>query len=185
MEPGATGRNAAVGGLYFLTLPLWLPFLPFAIAIAIWKHSPSHADHHSMDARETPAADTDEQWSETVRAELNWEFDRVDEQPYDHYTTAIEDIKQLKRDHKHDEVEELLLWCIAYAEAESEAKDYLALPPRYYKDLAIVYRKDDRCEEEIEILERYIDACEAIGDTPRDALVDRLDRARELAELAD
>jgi len=104
-------------------------------------------------------------------------WDRAGEYPYDHYTDAIEDIKQLKREKRHDEVEDLLLWCIDYAEAEAEMDGYGSPPPAYYRHLAIVYRKDDRYEDEVEVLERYASSTF----DPKKKMPDRLERARELA----
>ncbi|WP_435552732.1 hypothetical protein [Natrinema sp. CGMCC1.2065] len=106
-----------------------------------------------------------------------WEWDRADEYPYDHYTDAVEDVKQLKREKRHDEVEDLLLWCIDYAEAEAEEEGFGGPPRAYYRHLAIVYRKDDRYEDEVEILERYASSTF----DPHEKMLDRLERARELA----
>jgi len=112
-----------------------------------------------------------------------WEWERAGERPYDHYTAATEDIKQLKRERRHDEVEDLLLWCIDYAEAEARAENTIptAPPPAYYRHLAIVYRKDDRHADEVTILERYVGVCEDPGRDPDEDLIERLERARELA----
>ena len=38
-----------------------------------------------------------------------------------------------------------------------------SIAPAYYRDLAIVYRKDDRHQDEVEVLERYVDACRELG----------------------
>jgi hypothetical protein len=126
------------------------------------------------------------QESEDLRREVYgepWEWGRAGEQPYDHYTDAVEDIKQLKRDRRHEDVEELLLWCIDYTEAEARAEETMstAPAPAYYRHLGIVYRKDDRHQDEVEILERYVDVCQDLGEDPDDDLVARLERARELA----
>jgi hypothetical protein len=115
-----------------------------------------------------------------------WRWDRVDEQPYDHYTEAMEEVKELKREKRHDDVEELLLWCIDFVEAEAAFQHrqdygYEAIAPAYYRHLAIVYRKEDRYQDEVKILRRYVDACEEVGNLPQDGMKDRLDRARELA----
>ena len=91
---------------------------------------------------------------------------------YDHYTGAVEDIKQLKRDRDHDEAEDLLLWCIEQTEAEVGE-----VAPWYYRHLGIVYRKDYRYEDEVRVLERYVDA----ADNSDSDMLDRLERARELA----
>lgn len=104
--------------------------------------------------------------------------------PYDHYSDAVEDIKQLKREERHQEVEDLLLWCIEFTETEAmESGTAVPTPaPAYYRHLGIVYRKDDRNDDEVALLERYMETCDIVGVTPNEDLVDRLDRARELAD---
>ena len=92
----------------------------------------------------------------------------------------------MKREQRHDDVEELLRWCIDYVEAEAAFQQrreygYAAIAPAYYRDLAIVYRKDDRHQDEVEVLERYVDACRELGNEAQEKMVSRLDRARELA----
>jgi hypothetical protein len=116
----------------------------------------------------------------------DWEWERAGEFQYDHYTEAMPDVKQLKRDQEHEAVEELLLWCIDYLEAETEMQHrreygFAAVPPAYYRHVAIVYRKDDRYKDEVVVLKRYTDACKRIGQTPKDELQQRLERAQELA----
>lgn len=96
---------------------------------------------------------------------------------FDHFTDAVDTIKQLKREQRHDDAESLLLWCIEQAEQDDEFADP---PPWYYKHLAIVYRKDNRYEDEIQILERYL----SNAADPREDLQKRLHRAKELAETA-
>lgn len=113
----------------------------------------------------------------------DWIWDRADEYDYDHYTDAIEDIKQLKREQRHDYVIALLEWCIDYTEAEAAADGPVASEPApaYYRHLAIVLRKDDRYADEVAVLERYTSWFDTHGGTPDEELVARLDRARELA----
>lgn len=113
----------------------------------------------------------------------DWKWDRADEYDYEHYTDAVEDIKQLKREKRHDEVIDLLRWCIDYTEAEAEADGPVASAPApaYYRHLGIVLRKEGRYDDEVALLERYIDWFEEHGGEPREGLVDRLERARELA----
>lgn len=123
---------------------------------------------------------------ETTQRRDGWSWDRTDEQPYDHYTEAVDDIKQLKRDRDHEAAEELLLWCIDYTEAEARHEAEHGrfagqVAPAYYRHLAIVSRKDDRYEDEVEILERYVEGCREFGNDPNDDLVDRLEKARSLA----
>lgn len=143
-----------------------------------------------MDIRpdEKPLAETgsrDEELFEEMRSDIRgepWKWDRVDEYPFNKYHQATETIKQLKRERRHDEVEELLLWCIDFTEAEARADQPVpdTPAPAYYRHLAIVYRKEERCEDEVAILERYMNVCEELRADPDDDLVDRLDHAREL-----
>jgi hypothetical protein len=98
-----------------------------------------------------------------------------DTDSFDHFTDAVDTIKQMKRERRHDEAEELLKWCITQAEVDEEFADP---PPWYYKHLAIVYRKDDRYEDEVRILERYLSK----SASPREDLETRLQRAEEFAE---
>ena len=93
---------------------------------------------------------------------------------FDHYTDAVDTIKQLKREQRHDEVELLLLWCIE----QTEQEEFGDPAPWYYKHLAIVYRKENRYDDEAQIIKRYLDN----ASSPRDDLQKRLHRAEELAE---
>lgn len=92
---------------------------------------------------------------------------------FDHYTDAVDTIKQLKREQSHDEAESLLLWCIE----QTEQEEFDDPAPWYYKHLAIVYRKENRYDDEVQIIKRYLNN----APSPRDDLQKRLDRAEELA----
>lgn len=115
-----------------------------------------------------------------ISTRRDWEWDHADE----HHSDAVEDIKQLKREKRHDEVIDLLEWCIDYTEAEAEADGPVASAPApaYYRHLGIVLRKEGRFDDEVALLERYIDWFEEHGGEPREGLVDRLERARELSD---
>lgn len=128
-------------------------------------------------------ATTEPSSANRVTTSRDWEWDRADEFDHDHYTDAVENIKQLKREKRHDEVVDLLEWCIDYTEAEAEADGPVASAPApaYYRHLGIVLRREGRYEDEVALLERYIGWFEEHGGEPRDELVDRLERARELA----
>lgn len=95
---------------------------------------------------------------------------------YDHYTEAVEDVKQLKREQRHDEAESLLWWCIESAEKQAIERGYNTVPPWYYKHLAIVYRKEGQHTDEVAVLQRYIEK-----GGRKDELIDRLETARKLA----
>lgn len=121
--------------------------------------------------------------SHRVTTGREWDWDRADEYEYAHYTDAVDDIKQLKRDRRHDEVIELLNWCIDYteAEAEADAPSSDAPAPAYYRHLGIVLRKEGRYNDEVALLEDYFLSFEQHGGTSDEGLVDRLEKARELA----
>ncbi|AQL44729.1 hypothetical protein BV210_18440 (plasmid) [Halorientalis sp. IM1011] len=121
--------------------------------------------------------------SHRVTTGREWKWDRTNEYQYDHYTDAVDDIKQLKRDRRHDEVIALLNWCIDYTEAEAEADGPIsnAPAPTYYRHLGIVLRKEGRYSDEVALLEDYIDWFDQHSGTPDEGLIDRLEKARELA----
>jgi predicted DNA-binding protein (UPF0278 family) len=71
-----------------------------------------------------------------------------------HYTTYIEEVKQLKRDGKLQDAEKLLLELIKANEEENRVEK-IGVSPWYYEQLAIIYHKQEDCPKEISILERY------------------------------
>lgn len=140
----------------------------------------------SLDVAPKPSAKT-----ETSRAGRSVETDISSpssslpaELGIEHYTDAMDYVKQYKREGNHDAAEELLLWCIDQAEKEAREKDYSAPPRAYYRHLGIIYRKDGRYDDERQILEQYVDVCNELGGEPREEIVDRLERSRELAKQA-
>jgi len=104
-----------------------------------------------------------------------------------HYVDYVETVKQLKRDRRHAEAIELLLRLIDATEAEAKTAQQLGydrgVAPAYYKELAIVYRKEKRFTDEVGILERYERQPKARGEMPAE-LARRLVKARELAGFA-
>ena len=97
----------------------------------------------------------------------------------EHFTSYVEQIKQLKREKRHQEAIELLLKVVDATESESKVSG-LGVAPGYYEDLAIIYRKEKRFSDEVAILERYEAQPKAPGALPK-VLVERLVKARELA----
>lgn len=81
-----------------------------------------------------------------------------------HFTQYTSQVKQLKREGRHNEAIALLVRLIDAAEAEARVKggDWFA-PPWYYQQLAIVYRKEKRYEDEVVILERFAAQVEHLG----------------------
>jgi len=90
-----------------------------------------------------------------------------------HYTEYVDDIKEFKRQNKLQDAENILLKIIKAlkAEAKAEAKaegPHWFLAPWYFKQLAIIYRKQKRIEKERYILEQYLylNKIDGKGETP-------------------
>lgn len=102
-------------------------------------------------------------------------------QQRDHYTDAVELVKQLKREKRHDEAISLLQELIAETEADAEAAgEGRGVAPWYYEQMAILFRKERRYKDEIAILERYARQPKASGAGPQ-KLAERLKKARQLS----
>ena len=97
-----------------------------------------------------------------------------------HFTEYVEQIRQFKREKRHQEAIELLLRIVDATESQSRV-DGLGVAPWYYEQLAIIYRKEKRFADEVAILERYEAQPKAQGANPR-VLVDRLVKARKLVD---
>jgi hypothetical protein len=104
-----------------------------------------------------------------------------------HYTEYIEYLRQLKREKKHDEAIRLLLELVKAVEREAHKADELNwgapwfIAPGYYKELAIIYRKEKCYNKEVKILERYCDQTKAPGSRVSQ-LEQRLIKAKELRD---
>ena len=104
-----------------------------------------------------------------------------------HYTEYIECVKQLKRERKHEEAIKLLLEIVSAVEREARMAEKLNrgapwfIAPGYYKELAIIYRKEKHYDKEVEIIERYCDHTKAPGARVSE-LEQRLIRAKELKD---
>lgn len=97
---------------------------------------------------------------------------------FESYTDAVGSIKELKSAGRHDELERLLMWCVE----DTEDRDrHSGVAPYYFEQLAILYRKQGRYADEVAILERFEEQPHARGKKPQ-KLIDRLERARELAD---
>jgi len=97
-----------------------------------------------------------------------------------HYTEYVELVKQLKREERHDEAIKLLLQLVTGTEREARTAGW-GVAPWYYEQLAIIYRKEKRYDEEVEILERYQKQTKASGAKPS-KLAERLIKAKELRD---
>lgn len=101
-----------------------------------------------------------------------------------HYSEWAETIDELKRDKKHKEAIELLLECVEATERENDLMgDSFGVAPAFYRNLAIIYRKEKKLDKEIEILERYKARAEKSNSSYRISskrdLLDRLDKINE------
>lgn len=96
-----------------------------------------------------------------------------------HYTAYVEEIKQLKRERRHDEALALLTRIIDAIEQESDATGRSA-PPWYYEQAAIVLRKEKDYHAEIAVLRRY-EAMRKRHGSPPNSLTERLVSAQSLA----
>jgi len=98
-----------------------------------------------------------------------------------YYTDYVEKVKQLKREGRHQEAIDLLFKLIDATEAEAkEAGGGWGVAPWYYEQLAIIYRKEQRFSDEVQILERYAEQQKAPGVGPS-KLGERLKKARVIA----
>ncbi len=94
-----------------------------------------------------------------------------------HYTTYVDQVKYLKQERRYSEAIDLLLKLVA--ETEKEAKrEKCGVAPWYYEQLAIIYGKAKRRDDEIQILERYESQPKAPGVGPA-KMAERLKRAKE------
>jgi len=100
----------------------------------------------------------------------------------DHYTDHVERVKQLKREQRYEEAIELLSKLVDATENESkEAGEGWGVAPWYYEQLAIIYRKEKRYDDEVAILERYQAQPKSPGTGPG-KLAERLEKARRLRD---
>jgi len=99
-----------------------------------------------------------------------------------HFTTFVEEVKQLKRDGKIDELEKLL-WNLVYSIEEEDKINKWGVAPWYYEELAKLFRKSKDYKSEIIILSRYsAHQQDRRPCTSTPILLRRLERAKELNE---
>ena len=100
-----------------------------------------------------------------------------------HYTTYVEEVRQLKRTGKSEEAKSLLLQLVEATEKEDKVNRW-GVAPWYYEQLAIIYRRAKDYASEVALLERFTRQRHGPGVTPP-KLLQRLEKARALAEKAD
>ena len=93
-----------------------------------------------------------------------------------HYTTYVDEVRQLKSLGQVEAAERLLLELVVATEAESRTEGW-GVAPWYYEQLAILYAKQKDSTKEIAILERYDAQRHAPGVGPS-KLAARLEKAR-------
>ncbi len=123
-----------------------------------------------------------------LKANLTIEAPRSRLQPIDSYELGYVDgmhhtdydghVESLIQEHRHSEAIELLTRLVAAAEAESRAS-YELVRPWYYKQLAVLFRKQGNIQEEIEILSRFEEHRKAVG-APPGHLTERLTTAQAI-----
>ena len=96
-----------------------------------------------------------------------------------HYTAYVTTFRKLKRRGDLAAAEALLLELVTATEAESRA-ERSGVAPTYYKELAILYRKQQQPLKELAILERYELQLKAPGAEPA-KLAGRLAKLRAKA----
>ncbi len=93
-----------------------------------------------------------------------------------HYTEYVKTVEHLIEQKEFDEVESLLRKLIEVIEQESHVTD-CGVAPWYYEKLAVLYRKQKRVEDEIDILEHFANQKHAPGEKPS-RLIDRLKKLK-------
>ena len=94
-----------------------------------------------------------------------------------HFTEYVDRVKELRQHGENDRAEALLLKLVEATEAESSVEGD-GVAPWYYEQLAIMFRKADRLDDEIRILERFAAQKHARGSSPP-KLLSRLEKARQ------
>lgn len=79
-----------------------------------------------------------------------------------HFTKYVDSIVEMKRANENVKAINLLLNLVDAVETESKENNW-GPAPWYYEQLAILFRKEREHENEVGILERYIDTCKKYG----------------------
>jgi hypothetical protein len=94
-----------------------------------------------------------------------------------HYSAYTDAVRSLKKANRYDEAVALLRQLVQATEAEARA-DRCGVAPWYYEQLAIIFSKQKRPDDELAILERY-DSCPKAPGAGPSKLAGRLQRVRE------
>ncbi|MDZ4709397.1 MAG: hypothetical protein SH818_13445 [Saprospiraceae bacterium] len=110
--------------------------------------------------------------------EKKYHFKQTERVKGKHFTDYVDRVKQLMEEKNYPEAIEPLLKLVNETEKEAKKKG-LGVAPWYYEQLAVIYRKEKRYNEEVEILERFEKQPKSPGSLPK-VLAERLIKAREL-----
>lgn len=95
-----------------------------------------------------------------------------------HYTEYVDQVKQLTREKRLKDAEQLLMSLVDATESEAR-QESTGVAPWYYEQLALIYRKDKDLIQELSILERFGSQRHSPGKKP-ETLMLRLEKVREL-----
>ena len=93
-----------------------------------------------------------------------------------HFTEYVDTVKDLKRRGLLDQAAALLMRLIEATEAEDRSQR-MGVAPWYYEQLAVIYHKQKRTDDEIGVLERFAKQRHAPGMGPA-KLLSRLDKLK-------
>jgi hypothetical protein len=91
----------------------------------------------------------------------------------------IDTIAEMKREKNYDEALTLALACVEAEEAGHRVNAKLPPAPAYYEQAAIIFRKQKRYADEVEIIERYLELAKKRA---HQKMKDRLPKAKALLE---
>ena len=97
-----------------------------------------------------------------------------------HFTTYVEEVKQLNRDREWVAAEQLLLKLVEATEVKASANGW-GVAPWYFHELAKIYRRRKDLAAECAILERYANNPHAPGVRPKQLAI-RLEKVRALLQ---
>ena len=95
-----------------------------------------------------------------------------------HYTEYVDQVKQLTREKRLEEAEQLLMSLVDATESEAR-QESTGVAPWYYEHLAMIYRKNKDLIRQLSILERFGSQRHAPGKKP-ETLMLRLEKVRDL-----
>jgi hypothetical protein len=95
-----------------------------------------------------------------------------------HYTTYLGLMDSLKRSEKNEQLEALLFHLIDATEREAFMLNQV-VAPAYYREMAILYRKQGRDTDELAILQRYAALPPERRQRQKAELLERLEKVKQ------